>query len=100
MTKIFNTYYRAWHNLIPSCLSYTIFHTNLLLTLNTYNASFSHHRAFMQTVPSARNEFSPFLIWLNPTHPSDLNRSITWLVKPSLTYHIRSTAPIITCTNA
>ena len=32
----------------------------------------THHRAFMQTVPSARNEFSPFLIWLNPTHPSDL----------------------------
>lgn len=52
-TKIFNTYYRAWYNLIPSCLSYTIFRTNFLLTLNTYNASFSHHRAFTQTVPSA-----------------------------------------------
>lgn len=57
ITKIFNTNYKASHNLLPNCLSYTTLHTHFLLVPNTYN-TFSHRRAFTHAAPTAKKAFS------------------------------------------
>lgn len=76
--------------IMPSGLS-----TEPALLITRMKTSMAHFclRAFVLAVLSAWNNFSWFVIWMPPSHHSDLNLNVTPSKRPFLTIQFKVTAP-------